>query len=281
MPKNLDASAQLAAQGYLPEQIVTGEAVVLELPAATAFSRIVSGGIDVLLYGLLLFGTVYLANDLNFGFSDALWNSLVIVILVSFIWLIPATVTALSRGLSLGKILTGIRVVRLDGGTISTRQAFIRGLLAIFEVWMTLGVVAAITIFATKRAQRVGDLLAGTYVVRWPKHLRSEPELEIAPQLQNWASTVQTSPLPAGLTLNIVNHFKTAKKLTAQARSKQAQVLAAAAEQYVSPPVPWGTPPEEFLAALLLLRSEVETVQNQRDMAVQQKLITRVERLKF
>ncbi|WP_353066182.1 hypothetical protein [Arcanobacterium hippocoleae] len=46
MPKNLDPSSELARQGYLGDEIVTGEAVVLELPAATGFSRIVAGGID-------------------------------------------------------------------------------------------------------------------------------------------------------------------------------------------------------------------------------------------
>ena len=281
MPQNLNASAQLANQGYLGDEIVTGEAVVLELPAATAFSRIVSGGIDVLFYGLLLSGTVYLLNEMNLGLADGLWNSLVIVLFSVYIWILPATVTALSRGSSLGKLLMRLRTVRLDGGTISTRQAFIRALAAIFEVWITLGSAAAITIFVSKRAQRIGDMLAGTYVVRWPKRARSEPELTMPAGLQKWAEIAQTSPLPAGLSLNIVNHFKTANKLTAQARNQQAQTLAAAAEKYVSPPAPWGTPPEEFLTALFLVRFQIETVNYQQEAAAEEKLMQRVQTLHF
>lgn len=279
MTNNFDPSAQLKAQGYIADEIVTGEAVVLELPAATSFSRLVSGGIDFLFYALLLIGTVNLMPGFDL-FNAPLSRSMLILLFSFYLWILPAIVTIVTRGFSLGKFCLGIRVVNLDGGTISAKQAFIRAMIAIFEVWITFGVVATVVIFLTRRAQRIGDLMANTYAVRWPKK-RDELALKMPPNLQRWADSAQTRPLPAGLTLNIVNHFKTVSKLTDDARKKQAQVLAATAEKYVAPPVPWGTQPEDFLVALLLLRSQIETENNLREIQAQQKIISQVQKMKF
>ncbi|XCB29535.1 RDD family protein [Arcanobacterium hippocoleae] len=246
MPKNLNHTPQFAAQGAAADEIVTGEAVVLELPAATAFSRIVSGGIDFLLYILCLIGTLYLARDSFNNYTFAVSQAIIISLLAFYIWILPATVVSLSRGSSLGKLLLRVRIVRLDGGTITARQAFIRAMIGIFEIWITLGFAAVAAIFSSKRAQRIGDMVAGTYVVRWPRRALPEPKLDMPPQLIPWAQSVQTRSIPAGLHLNIVNHFKQAKKLTVPARESQAMILAAAAEKYVSPPAPWSTPPEDF-----------------------------------
>jgi len=66
-----------------------------------------------------------------------------------------------------GKFLTGLEVRMMDGSTASTRAAAIRTLARIVEVTPLLlgGLPAGITILATKRKQRVGDLLAGTVVI--------------------------------------------------------------------------------------------------------------------
>ncbi|CAA9239505.1 MAG: hypothetical protein AVDCRST_MAG76-1681 [uncultured Acidimicrobiales bacterium] len=70
-------------------------------------------------------------------------------------------------GGSLGKLVTGVRVVREDGHRPGVGRALVRGLL-----WVVDGLpccaplVGLITMLATGRKQRVGDLVARTFVVR-------------------------------------------------------------------------------------------------------------------
>ncbi|WP_353066184.1 RDD family protein [Arcanobacterium hippocoleae] len=234
-----------------------------------------------MIYALMFVGSLFLLLHLEIGWSYEIFQAVQIVMAAVYVWIIPATVTAMTHGFSLGKLLLRIRVVRLDGGTISTRQSFIRALIAIFEVWMTLGVAGAITVLITKKAQRIGDMLAGTYVVRWVKHRREEPQFEMPAALQTWAQITQTRALPVELGLHIQNHLQMAQKLTLHAREKQALALAASAEKYVAPPVPWGTPPEDFLKALIILRYQIEGKNHDRDVQTQERIMQRVEALKF
>src|SRR3954454_22217255 len=71
-------------------------------------------------------------------------------------------------GGSPGKLLLGLRVRKLTGERCSIRQIGIRTLLRLIEVNPLLlgGLPACVFIVCTGRRQRVGDLLAGTVVVR-------------------------------------------------------------------------------------------------------------------
>ena len=71
-------------------------------------------------------------------------------------------------GATPGKWLTGLTVRTVDGGRIGARPAFIRTLLRIVEVnpFLIGALPAAICILASERRQRIGDMLAGTVVVR-------------------------------------------------------------------------------------------------------------------
>ena len=71
------------------------------------------------------------------------------------------------KGGSLGKLATGVRVVREDGSPPGVGRALVRSLL-----WVVDGLpccaplVGLITMLSTRRKQRVGDLAAKTFVVR-------------------------------------------------------------------------------------------------------------------
>jgi len=71
-------------------------------------------------------------------------------------------------GTTLGKSLFSLRVRQLSGEPCTARQALIRTLLRLVEVNPVLfgAVPAGIAILSTSRRQRIGDLLAGTVVVR-------------------------------------------------------------------------------------------------------------------
>jgi len=70
-------------------------------------------------------------------------------------------------GFTLGKRALGLRVVDKAGNVPGVRRAFIRSLLRIVEVNPILlgGLPAAIIVMCSRHGQRLGDMLAGTYVV--------------------------------------------------------------------------------------------------------------------
>lgn len=72
----------------------------------------------------------------------------------------------LLRGQSPGKRLVGLTVVRLDGTPPTPMQFVLRWLLRWVDVTLSQGVVAAFAIAVTRHGQRLGDLAAGTTVVR-------------------------------------------------------------------------------------------------------------------
>ena len=84
-------------------------------------------------------------------------------------------------GQTLGKRLFGLRVVRTDGSRLGYRAAFVRTALRAVDFLPVAYAAGAVTISATRRRQRLGDLAAGTVVVR-PRTVRlNEPATDRLP----------------------------------------------------------------------------------------------------
>ena len=131
-----------------PELLITGEAVALEITPATVANRIASGLIDYTVYALGAALSVFAVMGLVIGDGSALKEDLALLkallSLVALAWLvvIPLLVELFSRGRSLGRMVTGARVVRDDGGTVRLRHCLVRTLLAVVEIWGTWAVPA-------------------------------------------------------------------------------------------------------------------------------------------
>src|SRR5216117_3937237 len=78
-----------------------------------------------------------------------------------------------TAGRSLGKALVGLRVVRDGGFPISLRESLVRNLLRIVDVLPWYYTVGLVSIVLSRDGKRLGDLAAGTIVVRLD---RPEPE---------------------------------------------------------------------------------------------------------
>jgi len=65
-----------------------------------------------------------------------------------------------------GKLLMGLKVVKLDGGRYDWKAVLLRNVLRIVDGLPVLYIVGLVTVAVTQRNQRLGDLAAGTLVVR-------------------------------------------------------------------------------------------------------------------
>lgn len=90
------------------------------------------------------------------------------VLLVTLAWwaLNAVALTGLTGG-SLGKLLLGVRVVREDGAPCGFGRAALRSLLWVVDGFpYAVPAVGAVCLLAVPGDRRVGDLVAGTWVVR-------------------------------------------------------------------------------------------------------------------
>jgi uncharacterized RDD family membrane protein YckC len=147
--------------------VITGEAVALELPVATFPSRIAALLIDMIvqfaLLLLLIVVFVGVSGSVSTDYGTAAFLTAYVLVLVAY----PTTFETLSRGKTLGKMALGIRVIGDDGSPVRFRQALVRALVGVFEIWtFVLAPVGLITSIISARGKRVGDLFAGTYVIQ-------------------------------------------------------------------------------------------------------------------
>ena len=145
-------------------KLVTPEAVVLDLPTAGVGSRMLCRMLD-LLVTWAGFMAITLVVDLVAGGSDV-GTIILLVEVAAALLLYPALMETFWHGRTVGKVVLGLRVVRVDGGPIGFRHAAIRAALGLIDLWGTLGGLGTLAIFLSRHDQRLGDMAAGTLVLR-------------------------------------------------------------------------------------------------------------------
>lgn len=250
-------AGNLTALAAGTDLIVTGEAVALEVRPASVLSRVLAFALDAALYlGVGVAGLVVLANLP--GWDDASRAAAAISLLALVMVGLPTAVETATRGRSLGKMAAGLVIVRDDGGPVRFRQALVRALVGIGEVWLTTGAVALLSAILHPRGKRLGDIAAGTYCARLRGGEPPRPPLVMPAELAAWAARADIRTLPDGLALAARRFLGRADRLHPRSREALGRSLAAAVEPLVAPPPPWGTPPERFLAAVLVARRDRE-----------------------
>lgn len=244
------------AHAEADDELVTGEAVALDVRPAGFVLRAAGAILDWLLYFgsflLMLLLITSLAGTL--GLDDAALGAIAISTLVVCIVVAPTAVELATSGKSLGKLAIGARIVRDDGGAITFRHAFIRALTGVLEIYLTFGGFAALFSLLSGRSKRMGDYLAGTYAQyeRLPKVVPNVFGVPV--ELREWSLTADVGRLPDRLARRIAQFLAQAGDLVPATRSRIAAELAAETSAWVSP-VPHADP-ELFLAAVTALRRD-------------------------
>ena len=242
----------------MQDEILTGEAVALDVQPIGFFLRALGCFIDVVV-GILLLIVFGLVSSWLIGsnvLDSAVFPILAVSALVLVTVVLPTVVETASRGRSLGRLVTGGRIVRVDGGAAGFRQAFIRALVGVFEIWFTAGAVAAIVGAFTPRSQRLGDLMAGTYAERTRTPALPPSAPGVPPALLGWASVADVARLPDRLSRRTAQFVSHADSLQPSARARIAASLAAEARSFVSPVPP--VDPETFLRGIAAVRRDRE-----------------------
>ncbi len=180
------------------ETIRSPEQVALDLPIAGPMSRLLAFSVD---YGVILIAEIFafiallsaglLLTDMGevlpwledaqaeieqgqvpsmpwLALSMAVWIAIEFV----FQWVYFVAFEVLAQGRSLGKAMFGLRVVREGGLPVTLRESMVRNLLRAVDMLPTGYLVGFVSMVVSDKTRRLGDIAAGTIVVRDHK---SEP----------------------------------------------------------------------------------------------------------
>ncbi|MFD7666603.1 RDD family protein [Streptomyces sp. NPDC059788] len=234
-------------------ELVTGEAVVLGLRPARLPSRALAVLVDlavtwsayVLISVLLLSATASMDEAAMAAVSVALF----VLVLVG----VPIVVETLSRGRSLGKLVCGLRVVREDGGPVRFRHALVRGALGAVEIVLTMGVVACIASLVSARGRRLGDVFAGTVVVR--ERIPAQRGMPVLPPPPPWLAAelgaLDLSRVPDSWWLTVRQYLSRIPQLDPQVGGAMGARLAGDLSGWTGASAPAGMYPAVYLAAVV------------------------------
>ncbi|MEZ5097402.1 MAG: RDD family protein [Nocardioides sp.] len=257
------------------DDLVTGEAVALDLPPASLGHRIVSGLVDIVVTLVLLLIVLFVFVFAALPTDGALLHVAQVgtMVLVFLVW--PTAWETLTRGRSLGKLAMGLRTVRDDAGPISFQHAFVRALIGFVEIYFSGGAPAFFSSMLSSRGKRLGDYAAGTYVVRERVRLALPPPPPMPHALAGWAATADIASLPTGLTLAVRQFLAGVHRVEPASRHALAVSLAQQASAYVAPLPPPGTHPEAFLAAVVAARRQHDSARLAREAQLRHRLLAR------
>ncbi|GAB3204603.1 putative RDD family membrane protein YckC [Pontibacter aydingkolensis] len=142
-------------------KIQTTQNVEVEYPLASVGDRIVATIIDG-----AVFVVWFMAMAVAFQFSNFVNEVVYFVLLMLPPMFYHLLFEIFMNGQSIGKKARDIKVVKLSGEAPSVGDYLLRWLFRLVDMGISSGLVAVITVAASSKGQRLGDMAAGTCVIR-------------------------------------------------------------------------------------------------------------------
>jgi uncharacterized RDD family membrane protein YckC len=241
--------------------IATPEGLALTLTLAGLGSRAIATMLDWCIRAPILVIVVVVAA------GSAIGDIVVILTLFVLIYVYDVLFEAYGGGRTPGKRLTSLRVMHVDGRPEGLGTAAVRNIIRIVDFLPSLYIVGSASVITTAKNQRLGDIAAGTVVVREPRVAKpAKPPKEthrVPPPRPAAPATPTADGLPAwdvtavtATDLAAVRTFLERRTvLTAAARVDLGQRLAAGLASKI-PGLDGATPgdPEELLEIVAALK---------------------------
>lgn len=197
-----DAAARRPVSGGPVQEVRSAEQVALYFPLAGPGTRILAYAVDWAVLAAIQLSAIVallLTTPLARRLSDAMQplferapgedmvsNAVVIVVVaiaigqLLFEWAYFTVSERLTGGRSIGKRVVGLRVIGADGLPLTPRASLVRNLLRAVDVLPGSYVTGLVSIVVSPKCQRLGDLAAGTIVVRHDAGVPLELPIELA-----------------------------------------------------------------------------------------------------
>jgi uncharacterized RDD family membrane protein YckC len=153
------------------------EEINLQLEVANVGSRTLAILIDLALCAMVLFAvyslTLLLARDTTGDFATRLsrhaMTTLLLLLIFGFQWGYFNLFEWMWNGQTPGKRLLHLRVIKIDGTPVSWIDVLLRNLSRPIDTFGPMGLIGLVMIFVSRKAQRLGDVMARTLVIHETK----------------------------------------------------------------------------------------------------------------
>jgi uncharacterized RDD family membrane protein YckC len=139
----------------------TTQNVAIQYPIASLGDRILAYILDFII--LIAYAVAMVAFFINIDL-EIVWIWVMFLVVPLFFYHLAFEI--FMNGQSPGKLAMNIQVVRLDGTQPGIGNYFLRWMLGLVELYILSGAIAVIVILANGKGQRLGDIVAGTCVVK-------------------------------------------------------------------------------------------------------------------
>jgi uncharacterized RDD family membrane protein YckC len=146
----------------------TTQNVLLEHEVANIGERILAQLIDfVILFVYFLIVITIIIAIAKFTKGDTVWVLFLILEIPAMLYSLLCEI--FFHGQTLGKYIMKLKVVKIDGTQPGILNYFVRWIMRIVDIWIFSGAVALVTIIANGKGQRLGDIAAGTTLIKLKK----------------------------------------------------------------------------------------------------------------
>jgi uncharacterized RDD family membrane protein YckC len=143
-------------------EINTSQNVRIEYQLAGVGHRIFAFIIDFIIMWLVFF--IYTVSLFSGG-SDL---SMAFLYIFAYLWFGFYTLISelIGNGQTIGKLALGIKVIKLNGDELEFYDYFSRWSMRLIDIYLSIGSIAMLLIASNKSGQRIGDIIAGTSIIR-------------------------------------------------------------------------------------------------------------------
>ena len=207
-------------------EVETPDHVVLRYDLAGGGNRGFAALVDFVLAALIFAGSIYGFSLLTDRFASAgPFFGVLVLLTLTLAWSYFVLLEWLWQGQTVGKRLYGLRVIRDDGAPAGFVAVLVRNLIRVVDFLPAFYGLGLLTIIVTSRSQRLGDIAAGTYVVRAPRPQLDYFSLRTVTPLGTGA-TAETRALPGEMQRLVREFVAREGRLAPQDRARVAKQIA-------------------------------------------------------
>ncbi|MES2425778.1 MAG: RDD family protein [Bacteroidota bacterium] len=146
-------------------RITTSQNIDIDYEIAGLGERMLAWLIDAAIFFVVFIAVAIISSLSGGNFRNT--NVIVLVVIYAVLYVFYDLLCEIfMNGQSVGKRTMKIKVISLDGGQANIGQYLLRWVFRIVDFTLTSGTCALISVAVSNKSQRVGDMVAGTTLIR-------------------------------------------------------------------------------------------------------------------